>query len=118
MRDEDDRHAELGAQSLEQPHDLRLDRHVERGRRLVGDQKLGLGQERHGDHDALAHAAGELVRIVADPPLRVGDADRVQHLDGARPHLPPRQAPGCFARCTSIICVSIEKTGLSEVIGS
>jgi hypothetical protein len=34
--------------------------------RLVGDQKLGVGGEHHGDHDALAHAAGELVRVGAE----------------------------------------------------
>ena len=36
---------------------------VERRGRLVGDQDVGLGDEHHGDHDALAHAARDLVRI-------------------------------------------------------
>ncbi len=31
---------------------------------------------------ALAHAAGELVREVVDPPVRLRDADAVEHLDG------------------------------------
>ena len=43
--------------------DLRLDGDVERRGRLVGDQQLGVAGQRHRDHHALAHAAGELVRI-------------------------------------------------------
>jgi hypothetical protein len=49
-----------------QLQNLRLDRHVERRRGLVGDEELRLTGERHGDHDALAHAAGELVRVIVD----------------------------------------------------
>ena len=67
----------------EQVEDLRLDRHVERGRRLVGDQQLRVAGERHRDHHALAHAARELVRVVVDAPLRRRDADQREHLDRA-----------------------------------
>ena len=35
--------------------DLCLDGHIERGRGLVGDEKLRLVRQRHGDHDALTH---------------------------------------------------------------
>ena len=64
--DEDDRRRRSRrAASLELVEDLRLDRHVERGRRLVGDQQLGRARQRHRDHHALAHAAGELVRVRA-----------------------------------------------------
>ncbi len=55
--DEQHRHAELVLQVAQQLQDLRLDRHVERGRRLVGDQKRRLADQRHRDHRALAHAA-------------------------------------------------------------
>ena len=34
-----------------------------------------------GDHDALAHAAGKLMRILLQPARRIGDADQVQQLD-------------------------------------
>ena len=44
---------------------LRLHGDVERGRRLVGDDQLGVARHRHGDHGALAHAARELVRDIA-----------------------------------------------------
>ena len=53
---------QLALQRLQQLEDLRLDGDVERGGGLVGDQQVGLVGERHGDHDALALAAGELVR--------------------------------------------------------
>ena len=52
--------------ALDELEDLRLDRDVERGRRLVGDQQLRLAGQRHGDHHALAHAAGEAVRIFVE----------------------------------------------------
>ncbi len=64
----------------QQVEDLGLDRHVERGDRLVADDELGLDRERAGDADALALAAGELVRIALDvvrvepdQPEQVGD---------------------------------------------
>ncbi len=40
---------------------------------VVGSSAIStprLEQQRHRDHDALAHAAGELVRVVVEPPLR------------------------------------------------
>ena len=43
VRDQHHRRAVLAAQALQQRDDLRLDRHVERRRRLVGDDQLGLG---------------------------------------------------------------------------
>jgi hypothetical protein len=39
--------------------------------------------QRHRDHDALAHAARELVRVLVDALLGRGDADQPQHLDRA-----------------------------------
>ena len=63
--------------------DLRLDGHVQRGRRLVGEEEPGIAGERHGDHDALAHAAGELVRVVLDARGGGRNADHLQQLDGA-----------------------------------
>ena len=40
VRDQDHRHPQVAAQVVDQVEDLGLDRHVERGRRLVGDQQL------------------------------------------------------------------------------
>ena len=81
--DHHDRGVELALQALDEVEDLRLHGDVERGRRLVGDQQLGVVDERHRDHHALAHAAGELVRIGVHAPARLGDADQPEHLDRA-----------------------------------
>ncbi len=63
--------------------DLGLDRHVERGGRLVGDEELRVAGERHGDHDALAHAAGQLVRVLLARAARGSwMPDRPERLDG------------------------------------
>ena len=67
-----------------QVEDLRLDRHVERGGRFVGDQHLRIAGQRHRDHHALAHPAGELVRVGVDALLRRRDADAAEQIDGAR----------------------------------
>ena len=83
VRDQDQRRVLLGDELAQEVEDLRLDRHVERRRRLVGDQELRLAGQRHRDHRALAHAARELVRVVVQPRRRAGDADAVEQLGGA-----------------------------------
>ena len=65
--DQQQRQAHPRLQLAQQVEDLRLDRHVERGRRLVGDQQRRFAGERHRDQRALAQAARELVRVVVDP---------------------------------------------------
>ena len=84
MGDEQHRHAEPRCISLSSVEDLRLHGDVECGRRLVGDQQVGLVGERHGDHHALALAAGKLMRIALEPGLGLGNADLGQQLDDAR----------------------------------
>ena len=69
--------AELALELLEQVQDLRLDRHVEGRDGLVADDEVGLEDERPGDPDALALAAGELVWVAAGVPGR--QADEVHH---------------------------------------
>ncbi len=71
--DEEDRHAFLCLQGLDQVEDLGLDRDVERRRGLVCNQELRPAGERHGDHHALAHAARKSVRIIVD--ARAGGRD-------------------------------------------
>ena len=65
----------LCLQRLQQIEDLGLDRHVERGGGLVGDQQDRVAGKCHRDRGTLAHAAGELVRVLPGTPLGVGDAD-------------------------------------------
>ena len=81
VRDEDVGEAEPVLQVAQQVEDLRADRDVERGDRLVADDELRLDRQRARDRDALALAAGKLVRVAArearlepDQPQQVGDA--------------------------------------------
>ena len=64
--DEDHRHAGLPLDLVQQLQDLRLDRHVERRDRLVGDQQLRLEHQCPSDADALALPTGKFVRIAAE----------------------------------------------------
>jgi hypothetical protein len=63
VRDHHVGQVQLVLQVLEQVDDLGLDRHVERGHRLVGDDQLGPQRQGAGDPDALPLATGELVRV-------------------------------------------------------
>jgi hypothetical protein len=73
--DQDHRRPGLDQQRLQQVQDLRLDRDVQRGGRLVGDDQRGPAGDGHGDHHPLAHAAGELVGVVVQALAGVGDGD-------------------------------------------
>ncbi len=83
VADEDDRQIELDAQLVDQVEDLRLDRDVERGRRFVAEQYRRFGGERHGDGDALAHAAGELVGVRVEASSGVRNTDQTEQFDRA-----------------------------------
>ena len=77
--DEEVGQVELLLQLDEQVEHLRLDRDVERGHRLVGDDELRAQHEGAGEADPLALAAAELVRVA---PGRLGaEADALEHLD-------------------------------------
>ena len=78
-----DRHAQLVSQFAHQLQDLCLDGHVQRGGGLVGNQHLGVAGQGDGNHHALAHAPGKLVRIVLEAALGIGDAHQLQQLLGA-----------------------------------
>ena len=82
--DQDDPGVGLLAQLAQLVEDLRLDRDVQRRGRLVGDQQLRRAGQRHRDHHALAHAAGELVRVGAQSLGGARDADALHQLDGLR----------------------------------
>src|SRR5919201_632744 len=73
-------------QILQQIYDLRLDRYVERGHRLIADDKLRLQGESAGDPDALALAARHLMRISVGE-FRIETADREELAD---PSIAPR----------------------------
>ena len=81
----DDQHGGVGdvARGLENVEDLRLHGDIERGRRLVADDQVRIVRDRHGDHHALAFAAGEFVGECARPLQRLRDADQFQKLHRA-----------------------------------
>ncbi len=93
VRDQDCRRVRLALSGPQHLDDLRLDRHVERSRRLVGDQDRRRVGDRHRDHAALSHATRELVRVLVDRAVR--DAGhrraRVARSRGASPR--PRRPP-------------------------
>src|ERR1022692_4717922 len=74
MSDHDERRVGLLLQAEQQVEDLRLDGGIQRGGGLVGDDQLGAQRQRHRDHRALPHPAGELVRVVVYPLGRRRDA--------------------------------------------
>ena len=80
--DHDERRVRLALQVQQQVEDLGLDGRVQRRGGLVRDDHLGAQRQRHRDHGALPHAAGELVRVLVDPLPGLGDADPGQQLDG------------------------------------
>ena len=84
-------HPQLVAQFLDELQDLGLDGDVERRGRLVGEQHAGAAGERHRDHRALEHAAGQLVRVAVEDRLRVADLDPLQKAERLGPgRLAPR----------------------------
>ena len=70
--------------SRDEVEHLGLDGRVEARRGLVEHQQLGIGGERHRDHDALLHPARELVRIARHDGGRIRDLDLHQRLERAR----------------------------------
>ncbi len=90
--DEQHAHVFLALQFAQQVEDLGLDRYIECRRRFVGDQQFRTAGKCHGNHHALAHAAGELVRIFVQPRLGGRDAHPLHQPHGFSFGLAPRQA--------------------------
>jgi hypothetical protein len=86
--DEDDGHAHLLLQAAHEVEDLSLDGDIERGGRFVGNDEGWSAGKGEGDDDALAHAAGELVRVVHHALFRSRNAHEFQHLGGGVPSVP------------------------------
>ena len=107
----------LGLAAGEQRQHLGLHGDVEGGRRLVGDDELRAAGHGHGDHGALAHAAGELVRVLGGADLR---GRRCRPRAGARPRAlrarPRARRP--WSTWPSTTWAPTGSTGLSVVVGS
>src|SRR5271169_5271881 len=67
----------------EQFEDTRGDRYVETRRWFVGDEKPRRSGQCHRDHDALAHAARKLMRILLDEARGIGCPDKIEKLQRA-----------------------------------
>ena len=83
MGDEHGRQAPLTAETPQQRDDLRLHGNIQCGGGFVGNQQARVGTQRQGNGHTLTHAAGELVRILREPPLRLRNLDFGQQ--GKRP---------------------------------
>ena len=89
MGNQDDGDTETLGNVLQQFEYLRLNGDVERRCWFVGDDQLRLARQTNGDHRALAHAAGKLMRVLGQTLLRFGYADQTEQLDRARIRLFP-----------------------------
>ena len=78
--DEQDRLVQCPLQSQQLVLHLGADQRIERAEGLVHNQDVGIGGERAGKADTLAHAAGQLMREVVAP---AAEADGCEHLLGA-----------------------------------
>ena len=81
VADQHDGGAEIPVEFAQQFEDLRLNGHIERGGRFVGDQQRRLVAHAHRQHHALAHAARKLVRIAIDGALRCAHAHSAEQAD-------------------------------------
>ena len=84
--------------------DLSLDADVERRGGLVGEKQGRTAGKRHGDHDPLPHAPGELIRVFADPAFRRGHTHLGEHLNGTLQGFGPREVAVGSERLPSVGC--------------
>ena len=109
-------HVAVAALLADQVEDLRLHGDVERRGRLVGEQQLRPAGQGDGDHHPLAHAARQLVRVLAHPPRRLRDA-HVGEQSLAVAVASPRAMPR-WTRSGSATWSPTRISGFSEPIGS
>ena len=83
MGDEHDGRVDAVLQVAQQIQNLGLNRHIKRRGRLIRNDDLGVAGQRHSDHDALTHTAGQLMREHRVDTLAVSNADHLEHLDRA-----------------------------------
>ena len=82
MGDEQNPGAVLALQIAQEPDDVDLGGRVERRRRLVGDDEVGLADEGEREQHARAHAARQLKRILIDDALGRSQPHIGQRLEG------------------------------------
>jgi ABC-type oligopeptide transport system ATPase subunit len=92
VRDEERAEAEVVGEPPQQAQDPCLDRDVERGRRLVGDEDAGFTHQGRGDRDPLELTSAELVRVSPKGVRRVRHLHPVEEVKGPVACLASRQA--------------------------
>ncbi|MCY1487977.1 hypothetical protein D9M68_216600 [compost metagenome] len=85
VRDENQAHAALGNQLVEDTKHFELHGDVKRRGRFVGDQQFRSGNQHHRDHRALAHTARNLVRVEIVDTLRIADLHGREHVERPLP---------------------------------
>ena len=83
MGDQQDGNAHVFLQLAQQCQDLGLHRDVQCGSGLVGQQDGRFTQQGHGQHHALAHASGKLMRVHANARGSCWNLHCIEHTDGA-----------------------------------
>ena len=83
MGDPDNGHAKFLSEGFDQIENLCLDRYVERGSGFISNQQFRITRQRDGDHDALAHTAGELMGIIIKPVFCHRNSDQLKKFHGA-----------------------------------
>ena len=81
VRDKHNRHPHLVLEFLHECEHLRLDGDIQCGCRFISDEKRGRAAECDCNHDALPHAAGELVRVFVNALRGCRNADAGKHLN-------------------------------------
>ena len=82
MCDKDNTHMILLLKFFHQLQNLCLDGYIQRSCRLIGDQKLRMTDQTHGDHNPLTHTTGKFVRVLFHTFFYVIDTYFFQHLHG------------------------------------
>jgi len=80
MGDVNDRDAALTLDAADQLQDLGLNGHIQCRGGLVTDQQVGVAGQCNGNDHALAHTAGQLVRVALHALFGIGDAHLFQQL--------------------------------------
>ena len=84
VRNEQQGHPALALKLTQHVEHLGLNRHVERRRRLIRDEKRGVAGQRHRDHHPLLHPSRELERVLMAVPGRVRHMHDLEQLEYAR----------------------------------
>src|SRR2546429_99251 len=85
MRDQKHRQLACATQIVEKLQNLRLNSHVERRSRLIGNYDFGIASKRHRDHYPLTHSTRQLMRIIESAVI-----DLPQPLSPTSPSSSPR----------------------------